>query len=64
MQLARKQADLHQRQAAAALDITPEYLSMIENGHNQPSGSLVSRIADLYGVTIATFLRNTVEVKR
>jgi transcriptional regulator with XRE-family HTH domain len=54
---ARIDAGLSGRAAAEVLQITPEYLSMIENGKNQPSQKLLLRMADLYKVPLASFLQ-------
>ncbi len=53
---ARTKAGMTQTVAAEFLKITPEYLSMIENGKKQPSHQLIARLANLYSVTVAGFL--------
>jgi transcriptional regulator with XRE-family HTH domain len=45
------------KDAAFALDIAPEYLSMIENGHKQPSAKLVNRMCEIYSQPAGFFLR-------
>lgn len=44
------------RAAARKLDITPEYLSMIENGHKSPSMKLVLKMSALYEADFMGFL--------
>jgi transcriptional regulator with XRE-family HTH domain len=53
---ARTDAGLTARAAAEVLLITPEYLSMIENGRNAPSQKLLLRMSALYKVPLAGFL--------
>lgn len=53
---ARTAAGMTQTVAAKFLKITPEYLSMLENGKKQPSQGLVGKMADLYSVSVAGFL--------
>jgi transcriptional regulator with XRE-family HTH domain len=53
---ARTMADLNVKNAAKAINITPEYLSMIENGHREPSHKVISRMSEAYGVPISSFL--------
>lgn len=53
---ARTLAGLKVKDAANELNITPEYLSMLENGHKQPSQKLILRMADLYNVSVSYFL--------
>jgi transcriptional regulator with XRE-family HTH domain len=47
---ARILAGLSIRQAAKSLTVSATHLSQIEHGRNQPSPSLLKRMADLYGV--------------
>lgn len=42
--------------AAGELSITPEYLSMLENGHKKPSNKLIANMCELYGQKAAFFL--------
>ena len=49
----RKDKQLTQEQTAKILAITKEYLSMLENGGRNPSDSLKSKMAKLYGCSIA-----------
>ncbi len=55
---ARQAQNMAQNVAADFLDITPEYLSMLENGRKQPSQGLIDKMAKLYGISIAGFLRD------
>jgi len=52
---ARLRADLLQKDAAAKLGITAQWVSMIEKGHKTPSNALVARFAKLYNRNIADF---------
>lgn len=49
----RKDKNLTQEQASKILEITKEYLSMLENGDRNPSDSLKKKMAKLYGCNIA-----------
>ena len=53
---AREARELSTKDASDAMDITPEYLSMLENGHKQPSQKLILKMCDLYGQTAGFFL--------
>lgn len=53
---ARTMADLNVKNAAIAMNITPEYLSMIENGHKAPSQKLVLKMSEIYRVEVSSFL--------
>ena len=55
---AREGAELLVKDAAIALNVTPEYLSMLENGHRQPSQKLIARMSELYSQPISYFLAN------
>ncbi|HNQ15618.1 MAG TPA: helix-turn-helix transcriptional regulator [Pyrinomonadaceae bacterium] len=54
---ARNSSDLTAESAANVLGITPEYLSMLENGHRTPSQKLLSKMAVLYRKPVSFFLR-------
>lgn len=54
---ARKNKQLQQTDAASFLAVTPEYLSMLENGKGQPSQKLISKMAALYDQPITFFLK-------
>ncbi len=53
----RKDAELTAENAKSLLHITVEYLSMLENGHRQPSPKLISRMAEVYRRPVAYFLK-------
>lgn len=55
---ARTDKKLSQKTVAADFRITPEYLSMIENGHRQPSQNLILKMSELYGKPVNYFLKN------
>lgn len=55
---ARKNANLTAKAASESLNVTPEYISMIEGGSRQPSQKLIGKMAALYGVTTGHFLRS------
>lgn len=59
IKLAREESEMLVKDAADALDITPEYLSMLENGHRQPSPKLVLKMSVLYDKAIDYFLDKT-----
>lgn len=56
MRVAREDMDLTVKAASEGLNITPEYLSMIENGHRLPSQKLILRMSVLYKKTVSYFL--------
>ena len=47
---ARKRRGIEQKDAAAAFDLSPAFLSNIENNKKKPSIDLILKAADLYGV--------------
>lgn len=55
---AREDVPMLVKDASEVLDITPEYLSMLENGHRQPSQKLVSKMSALYGKPVTFFLKS------
>jgi transcriptional regulator with XRE-family HTH domain len=55
---ARQSREMAQTVAAGYLDITPEYLSMLENGRKQPSQALILKMVKLYSKPITFFLQN------
>lgn len=55
IRLARELKEISITDAAEGLSVTREYLSMIENGHREPSQKLVRRMADYYGQTVPFF---------
>lgn len=55
---ARRSKDITQEQLANMLDITPTYISAIENGNSKPSLSTISMIASKLDTTIDRLLGN------
>ncbi len=53
---AREGLELSVKDAAESLSIAPEYLSMLENGHRQPSSKLVVKMCELFTRPAAFFL--------
>ena len=53
---AREAKDLNVKTAAEQLNIRAEYLSMLENGHRQPSQKLIARMSVLYSQPPTYFL--------
>lgn len=49
----RKDINLTQKEAAKFLNITKEYLSMIETGKRNPSDNLKEKMSQLYKVSIS-----------
>lgn len=54
---ARKDAEMTAETAVSVLSITAEYLSMLENGHRQPSQKLIGKMSALYRKPTAYFLK-------
>ncbi len=46
----RESTGLKQYEAAEKLDISKDYLCMLENGKRQPSNKLISRMSTLYDI--------------
>lgn len=59
---ARLQRGMEQKDAAEALEISPSFLSKIENNKKQPSVDLISKAADIYGVDPGYFFKGRQEV--
>jgi transcriptional regulator with XRE-family HTH domain len=57
IQDARTAAGIKAKDAADLLKITPEYLSMVENGQRCPSQKLLVRMTTLYRVPVSSFLK-------
>lgn len=53
---ARMTAEFTAEDAAKLLDITPEYLSMLENGKRQPSPRTLDKLSTLYRQPMSFFL--------
>lgn len=64
MQELRKTRHLTQQETAKLLDITKEYLSMIECGKRNPSDALKEKLAKLYNVSISDIFLCLKETKR
>ena len=60
----REKRKLTQRETAKLLDITKEYLSMIECGKRNPSDSLKEKLSKLYNVSISDIFLSLKETKR
>lgn len=59
----RENIGLTQEQASKKLDITKEYLSMIENATRNPSDKLKEKMAKLYQVSITEIFLATKKTK-
>lgn len=59
----REESNLTQEQASKLLEITKEYLSMIENASRKPSDELKEKMARLYKVTISDIFLAIKETK-
>lgn len=51
----RLENSLSLTETAEILDITPSYLSLIENGKKQPSKKILTKAAKQFGVSIESF---------
>ncbi|MEZ8363709.1 helix-turn-helix domain-containing protein [Vibrio cyclitrophicus] len=51
----RLESSLSLAETAEILDITPSYLSLIENGKKQPSKKILAKAAKQFDVSIASF---------
>lgn len=58
IRLARIEADMEVSVSAESLDITLEYLYMLENGKKRPSETLIQKMANLYKVSVSFFLKS------
>ena len=54
--MARMQVGLSQEQAAPKLGVHGTTLNKYENGHRYPSGKVLQRMAEVYGVSINELL--------
>ena len=50
--------------AAERLNITPEYLSMLENGHRQASPKVAVKMSVLFGKPLSFFLKSDTEIAK
>ena len=49
--------DLSANELAQRLDVTPSYISQIENGHRVPNMSLLKRYSELFGIPVSAIIR-------
>ena len=61
---ARESIPMLVKDASESLNITPEYLSMLENGHRQPSQKLVAKMSELYSKPVTFFLKKEKKVEK
>ncbi len=59
----RKHHGLTINQLAKELQISNAQISRIENGIHKPSGELILRIADFFGVDVNQLMRDELEVE-
>ncbi len=55
IKVVRTASGLKQREIARKLDVTPNYISLIEGGKREPSISLLNQLASVLGVPIGIF---------
>lgn len=55
IKLIRIAGGIKQKDAAARLGVTPNYLSLVENGKREPSISFLKRLASVLGVPVGLF---------
>lgn len=53
----RRASEMSARDAATLLNISAEYLSMLENGQRRPSEDLVAKMSTLYRRPVGYFLK-------
>lgn len=54
---ARERKRMSQADAAAALNISPSFLSQVENGKKKPNVDLIFKAANIYGVETGFFFK-------
>ena len=59
----RRELGLTQVAMAEDLDVSPSYIALIERNHRPVSADLLIRLADAYGVDIASFARSESDVQ-
>jgi transcriptional regulator with XRE-family HTH domain len=59
---ARKMKGIDQKDAAAALEVSPAFLSKVENDKQRPSIDLILKAADFYGVKPGYFFEEREEI--
>lgn len=55
IKLVRTASGLKQQELAKRLEVSPNYISLIENGKREPSISFLNRLADTLGVPVGIF---------
>jgi transcriptional regulator with XRE-family HTH domain len=55
IKLIRTASGMKQKEIAAKLDVTANYLSLLENGKREPSISFLKRLANVLGVPVGLF---------
>jgi transcriptional regulator with XRE-family HTH domain len=55
IKLIRVASGLKQKDIATKLDVTPNYISLIESGNREPSVSLLKSLANIFGVPVGLF---------
>ena len=55
IKLIRIASGLKQKEIALKLDITPNYMSLVENGKREPSISFLRRLGEVLGVPVGLF---------
>lgn len=55
IKLMRTASGMKQKEVASKLSITPNYLSLVENGKREPSISFLKKLAALLNVPVALF---------
>ena len=58
LKLARTANKLSQAEAAKRVDITQNYLSLLENNHSTPSIQLLVAMSEMYGFKISFLLQD------
>jgi transcriptional regulator with XRE-family HTH domain len=55
IKLVRTANGLRQKEIARKLNVTPNYVSLIESGNREPSISFLNRLAEVLGVPVGVF---------
>ena len=56
LRLIRVYHDLKQKEAADRLNISPTYLSEIENGHKKPTLDVIQRYSDAFNIPVSSIM--------
>lgn len=59
----RRSKGLTQKQVSEKIDVTPEYMYMLENGKRNPSDTLKKKLSNLYDVSISEIFLAIEETK-